>query len=85
LGDQRPHLSQEVNKGFIGLRNMIYRFINDGKNMGELPNDIDPVLATEIIFNGMLGASVNYNANKSVKGLEKSINALVDYLDNLKA
>ena len=85
LGDQRPHLSREVNKGFVGLKDMIYRFIDEGKRMGELRNGVDPNTATEIIFNGMLGASVNYNANKSVSGLVKSINALIDYLEHLKS
>ena len=85
LGDQRPHLSQEVNKGFIGLRNMIHRLIDEGKKFGELSNSVDSDSVTEILFNGMLGASVSYNANKSVEGLEKSINALIDYLDGLKS
>ena len=85
LGDQRPHLSQEVNKGFIGLKNMIHRFLDDGKKFGELRNGVDPDSVTEILFSGMLGASVNYNANKSVDGLEKSINSLIDYLENLKS
>jgi len=85
LGDQRPHLSQEVNKGFIGLKNMIHRFLDDGKKFGELRNGVDPDSVTEILFSGMLGASVNYNANKSVDGLEKSINALIGYLEKLNA
>jgi AcrR family transcriptional regulator len=84
LGDQRPHLSQEVNKGFIGLRNMIHRFLVEGKKLEEFRNGVDPNSVTEILFNGMLGASVNYNANKSVKGLEKSINALIGYLEKTK-
>jgi len=85
LGDQRPHLSEEVHKGFIGLKNMIKRLLDQGKEFGELRNGVDPDSVTEILFNGMLGASVSYNANKSVEGLEKSINALIGYLENLKA
>ena len=85
LGDQRPHLSREVNRGFIGLRNMIHRFLDEGKKFGELSNDVNPDSVTEILFNGMLGASVSYNANKSVDGLERSINALIGYLEDLKS
>jgi len=85
LGDQRPHLSKEVHKGFIGLKNMIKRLIEEGRELGELRNGADPNTITEILFNGMLGASVGYNANKSVEGLKKSINSLIDYLENLKS
>ena len=85
LGDQRPHLSQEVHKGFIGLKNMIKRFLEEGKDLGELRNGVELNNVTEILFNGMLGASVSYNANKSVAGLEKSIHALISYLENLKS
>jgi AcrR family transcriptional regulator len=85
LGDQRPHLSKEVHKGFIGLKNMIRRLIEEGRKLGELRNGADPNTITEILFNGMLGASVGYNANKSVAGLKNSINALIDYLENLKS
>ena len=85
LGDQRPHLSQEVNKGFIGLKRMIQQFLVEGKKSGELRNRVDPNSVTEILFNGMLGASVGYNANKSVEGLEKSINSLIDYLETLES
>ena len=85
LGDQRPHLSQEVHKGFIGLKNMIKRFLEEGKDLGELRNGVELNNVTEILFNGMLGASVSYNANKSVAGLEKSIHALISYLENLRS
>jgi len=85
LGDLRPHLSQEVHKGFIGLKNMIKRLLEEGRNLGELRNGVELNNVTEILFNGMLGASVSYNANKSVEGLEKSIHALISYLENLKS
>jgi len=85
LGDQRPHLSQEVHKGFIGLKNMIKRLLEEGKDSGELRNGVELNNVAEILFNGMLGASVSYNANKSVAGLEKSIRALIRYLENLKS
>jgi len=85
LGDQRPHLSQEVHKGFIGLKNMIKRLLEEGKDSGELRNGVELNNVAEILFNGMLGASVSYNANKSVAGLEKSIHALIRYLENLKS
>ena len=85
LGDLRPHLSQEVNKGFIGLKKMIKRLLSEGQAAGELPLKIDLDMATEILFNGMLGASISYNTHKSGKRLKHSINALIDYLEKLES
>ena len=84
LGNSRPHLSREVQKGFVGLRVMINRLLVEGKDSGEFYNGINTDAITEIIFNGMLGASVNYSADKSPKTLKKSINSLIDYIDRLK-
>ena len=84
LGNSRPHLSQEVQKGFVGLRAMINRLLVEGKDSGEFYNGINTDAITEIVFNGMLGASVNYSADKSSKTLHKSINSLIDYIDKLK-
>jgi len=85
LGDLRPHLAQEVHKGFIGLKKMIKRLLAEGQAAGEFARNIDLDVATEILFNGMLGASISYNTNKSVKHLKRSINALIDYLEKLKS
>ena len=84
LSDQIPHLSKEIEKGFIGLKNLYKRFLDEGKESGELNNNVDTDAVTEMIFNSMLGASVIYNANKSTAGLDKSVNSLIDYLEQLK-
>ena len=84
LGNSRPHLSREVQKGFVGLRVMINRLLVEGKDSGEFYNGINTDAITEILFNGMLGASVNYSADKSAETLNKSINSLIDYIDKLK-
>ena len=84
LGDSRPHLSREVQKGFIGLKSMIKRLLDEGKDSGEFFNGINTDTITEILFNGMLGASVNYSVDKSVDTLDHSINSLIDYVDKLK-
>ena len=84
LGDSRPHLSREVQKGFIGLKAMIKRFLDEGRDAGEFFVGIDTDTVTEILFNGMLGASVNYSADKSFDTLDHSINSLIDYIDKLK-
>jgi len=84
LGDSRPHLSREVQKGFVGLKAMIKRLLDKGKDAGEFFSGINTDAATEILFNGMLGASVNYSAGKSFESLNNSINSLIDYVDKLK-
>ena len=84
LGDSRPHLSQEVQKGFIGLKAMLKRFLDEGKDSGEFYNGINTDTITEIIFNGMLGASVNYSVDKSFDTLDHSINSLIDYIEKLR-
>jgi AcrR family transcriptional regulator len=83
LDDQRPHLSREINEGFIRLKVMIKDFLDQGKISGELRQDVDTAAVTEMIFAGMLGASVNYGMQKSPAGLEQSINSLIDYIDSL--
>jgi len=84
LGDSRPHLSREVQKGFVGFRAMINRLLDEGKNFGEFYNGINTDAITEILFNGMLGASVNYSADRSTENLNHSIDSLIDYIDQLK-
>ena len=84
LSDQRPHLSKEIEKGFVGLKGMYKRLLDEGKENGELGEHVNTDAITEIIFTSMLGASVIYNSNKSTKGLDKSVDSLIDYLEQLK-
>jgi TetR/AcrR family transcriptional repressor of nem operon len=84
LDDQRPHLSKEINKGFIGLKAMLKRLLDEGKELGELNNDVNTGAITEMLFAGMLGASVIYRVDKSTKSVDRSINSLIDYLEKLK-
>ena len=84
LSDQIPHLSKEIEKGFIGLKNLYKRFLDEGKESGELNRNVNTDVITEMIFNSMLGASVVFNANKSQSGLDKAVNSLIDYLEQLK-
>jgi TetR/AcrR family transcriptional repressor of nem operon len=83
LDDQRPHLSREVNEGFVRLKAMIKEFLDQGKISGELRGDVDTTAVTEMVFAGMLGASVNYGMEKSSDSLEQSINSLINYIDSL--
>ncbi len=84
LGDSRPHLSKEVQKGFTGLKAMLKRLLDNGQSAATIYNGKTTDTITEIIFNGMLGASVNYSVDKSYEALDKSIKSLIDYLDKLR-
>ena len=84
LGDSRPHLSREVQKGFTGLKAMLKRILENGQQSTTEYNGLNSNTITEIIFNGMLGASVNYSVDKSYEALNESINSLIDYLTKLK-
>ena len=83
LVDQKPHLSREVNDGFVRLKAMIKRLLDQGIESGELREDVDTETVTEMIFAGMLGASVIYDMEKSTASLDQSINALIDHLQRL--
>lgn len=83
LDDQRPHLAREINEGYSRLKVMINSFLEQGKESGELRDEVDAKSVTEMIFAGMLGASVVYGMEKSSASLDKSFNSLIEYLDQL--
>ena len=85
LGDSRPHLSREVQKGFTGLKSMLKKILENGQSSSIKYNDLSTDTITEIIFNGMLGASVSYSVGKSYEALDESIKSLIDYLDKLRS
>ena len=84
LDDQAPDLMKEVNKGFEGLKNMLRNLIVEAKEVGELKPDIDVDRTTEMIFAGMIGSSVLFGVEKSTATLDRSINALIDYLNEIR-
>jgi TetR/AcrR family transcriptional repressor of nem operon len=84
LDDQQPHLAREVNKGFVGLKAMLKRLLDEGKALGELHDDVSTSAITEMLFAGMVGASVIYGLDKSTHGLDRTINTLINYLEKLK-
>lgn len=84
LIDQRPHLANDINKGWVGFKRFIQRHLEAGKATGKLRSDVNTEAVTEMLFAGILGASVNYGVEKSDDSLEKTVNSLIDYLENLK-
>jgi len=84
LDDQHPHLCAEVNKGFVGLKGMLKRFLDEGKEIGELHETVDSSAVTEMLFAGMIGASVIYGVDKAPDSLDRSIGSLITYLEKLR-
>lgn len=84
LIDQRPHLANDINKGWVGFKRFIQRHLEAGKAIGKLRSDVNTEAVTEMLFAGILGASVNYGVEKSDVSLEETVNSLIDYLENLK-
>jgi hypothetical protein len=62
---------------------MIKELFDQGKRSGELRGDVDTAAVTEMVFAGMLGASVNYGMQKSSAGLDRSVNSLIEYIEGL--
>jgi TetR/AcrR family transcriptional repressor of nem operon len=83
LDDTYPHLAEAVYKGFEGFRSLLKTNLESAIKMGELPKNLDSTTVTDMLFTGMLGASVLYGVNKSNKILNRSINSLIDYLNLL--
>ena len=81
---ERPYRhSKEVHKGFIGLKSMLKRLLDEGKKLGQLSNDVNTIAVTEMLFAGMLGATVMYGMDKSTVNLDRSIDSLMDYLEKM--
>jgi AcrR family transcriptional regulator len=77
LDHQQPQLIQEVNKGFIRLKILL----EEGIKSGEIINDVDPSMMSEMIFAGMLGASVLFGVEKSPATLNRTIQSLIDTIN----
>ena len=82
--NQRPHLSKEIKKGFVGLKNMIKRYLEEAKDSGQLKSGADTDEMSEILFNGMLGAAVSYNGKDSDSALDAAINSLIKYVERFE-
>lgn len=83
LGDQWPHLAQEINEGFERLKSMLKGLLDKAKEAGELVDETKTEDVADMIFSGMLGASVLYGMNKSSKNLDRTINSLIEYVTTL--
>lgn len=83
LDDQNEFFAKALNEGFTRLKAMIRKLLDEGKESGEIRTDVDTAAVAEMIFSGMLGASVIYGTEKSEAGLNRCIKALINYMDSL--
>ena len=83
LDDQRPDLASELKKGFDGLKSLINRLLDEGKKSGQVRRELNTMAITEMIFAGMVGASVIYGLEKSAIALDQRIDYLLEVLDSL--
>jgi len=83
LDDQRPHLAKELNKGFIGLKAMLMRYLDEAKRIGRLRKNCDVRAITEMVFSVILGTTVMYGIEKHPATSDLAIDSLLDYLDEL--
>ncbi len=85
LDDQRPDLAAAVDEGFTRFKAMLKRLLDQARATGELKAEADPDSLSEMLFAGMLGASVLFGMNKSPRVLKRAIDPLLGYLDGLSA
>jgi hypothetical protein len=83
LSDQQPQLAQALNEGFVRFKGMLNRLMIEEREAGTLHSDVDINKVVEMIFSGLLGASVMYTSDKSVQNLEMTISTLVEYLTQI--
>jgi AcrR family transcriptional regulator len=84
LDDQRPHLMEELNKGFLGFTRLLKELLDECVERGEIEPDIETAKVANFLFTSMLGVSVFYGVDKSKNTLDRSIKSLGDYLDLLR-
>ncbi len=82
LADKYPHLANEVNQGFTGFKAMLNNLLHNARKQGVLKGNTSTEAVTEMVFAGMLGASMMYSVDKSTENLRHTIDAIIQYLRN---
>ncbi len=66
------------------MRNMLMRYVKLARDAGELKKNIDIEAMTAVIFSGMLGATIIYNADRSEVNVNKTIGYIIDYVESME-
>jgi AcrR family transcriptional regulator len=83
LSGREPHLASEVREGFVRLKAMIERYLHRARQSGQIAAEVDPDRTAEVIFAGMLGASLMYSLDKSTSNLDRTVDSLIHFLRGL--
>lgn len=83
LNEQNHHLAREINEGFTRLKGWIKRHLDEAKAAGRVSARADTGQMSEIVFSGMLGASMVYGMDHSDENLNRTINSMVEYLRSM--
>jgi len=83
LSGRRPHLASEVKEGFVRLKAMIERYLCRARETGQIAADVDTGQLAEVIFAGMLGASLMYSLDRSTSNLDRTVDSLTHCLRDL--
>jgi hypothetical protein len=62
---------------------MLKRLLDQELEAGNLREGVDTALVAEMVFSGILGASVMFISDKSMTTLDLNISALCDYLTRI--
>jgi len=85
LDDQMPHLSSQLSDGFQRTKALLRGYLDRAREKGEIRADVSTSDVSEILFSGILGASVVYGMDKSNRQLGRSIKALISYLESIES
>ena len=83
LSGRRPHLAAEVREGFVGLKSMIARHLDQASRAGQIRSNTDTAALAEVIFAGMLGASLMYSLDRSTSSLDRTVDSLIQLVRGL--
>jgi len=62
---------------------MIKGFLDQAKEASQLRDSTNTEDVAEMIFSGMLGASVMYGMDRSIENLKRTIDSLIEYVGSL--
>jgi TetR/AcrR family transcriptional repressor of nem operon len=83
LSGRQPHLASDVREGFVRLKAMIERYLQRASETGQIAAEADTVQLAEVVFAGMLGASLMYSLDKSTSNLDRTVDSLIHLLRGL--
>lgn len=84
LSNQNQEHASKINDGFVALKGMVYRLINEAQKLKEIRQGVDTKQVAEVLFSGILGTSVIHALNRSEVLLDRSVKAMVGYLEDLQ-